>query len=99
MDSFYGSLWDMHEALLTEMQKDLLNPEYEYHREFFLLSRGLCFNFQGKYLAYYVEEHSNLEQQLKILESHALINDVTEYGKNVKKYQFSEILVEHLLTK
>jgi len=97
--NFYKSLWNTHEILLTEMQKDVLNPEYEFHREFFLLSRGLCFNFRGKYLAYYTEEHSGLEQQLKIFESHGLIKDVTEYGKNVKKYQFSENLVDHLLKK
>ncbi|HGH6009417.1 TPA: hypothetical protein AB5H70_003461 [Vibrio cholerae] len=96
---FFKGLWAKHEQLLTEMKQDLQNPEFKFHREFFMLSRSWRFNHEGKYLAYYFEEHDDLEQQLKILESNRLISDVSEYGKNVKKYQFSELLVEHLLEK
>ncbi|MEZ8792587.1 YtxH domain-containing protein [Vibrio splendidus] len=96
--SFFKSIWDKHEPLLQEMKQDLKNPDFKFHREFFLLSRSWSFNHAGKFLAYYFEEHEDLEQQLKILESHGLILDVTEYGKNVKKYQFSEHLAEHLLS-
>ncbi|HAS6168105.1 hypothetical protein QX220_21820 [Vibrio vulnificus] len=95
--SFYKSLWAKHEPLLKEMRQDLKNPDFKFHREFFLLSRSWSFVHAGKFLAYYLEEHENLEQQIKILESHGLIIEVTEFGKNVKKYQFSEHLVEHLL--
>ncbi|ELA7005587.1 hypothetical protein RA807_002872 [Vibrio parahaemolyticus] len=97
--SFFKSIWNKHEPLLKEMEQDLKNPDFKFHREFFLLSRSWSFNHAGKFLAYYLEEHEELEQQLKILESHDLIIDVTEYGKNVKKYQFSEHLAEHLLSK
>ncbi|KIE19315.1 hypothetical protein SE23_17635 [Vibrio sinaloensis] len=97
IESFFKSIWNKHEPLLKEMKQDLKNPDFKFHREFFLLSRSWSFNHAGKFLAYYLEEHEELEQQLKILESHGLIIEVTEYGKNVKKYQFSEHLAEHLL--
>lgn len=50
----------------------------------------------GQHLAYFLEDHESLEQQINILESHGLIHDVTEHGKKVKKYQFQELFVEHL---
>jgi len=80
------------------MKQDLLNPDYEFHREFFILNKADCFNHAGKFLVYYVEDHTHLEQQVKILESHGLVDNVTEYGKNVQKYQWSEIFVNHLCT-
>ncbi|MUK70247.1 hypothetical protein [Aliivibrio fischeri] len=94
---FYKTLWLNHELLLSEMKQDLLNPEFKYHRDFFILSRAGYFNYRGKFLAYYIEEHDELEQQIKILVSHGLITDVSEFGKNVKKYQFTEDIVDHLL--
>lgn len=96
---FFDDLWSKHQTLLTEMKQDLLNPDYEFHREFFILNKSGCFNHRGKYLAYYVEDHTNLEQQVKILESHGLVTNVTEFGKNVQKYQWSELLAEHLCAK
>lgn len=96
---FFDDLWSTHQTLLTEMKQDLLNPDYEFHREFFILSKSLCFNHRGKYLAYYVEDHNNLEQQVKIIESHGLVANVTEYGKNVQKYQWSELFAKHLCSK
>ena len=98
-DLFFNALWSKHQTLLAEMKQDLLNPDYEFHREFFILNKSGCFNYSGKYLAYYVEDHSNLEQQVKILESHGLVTNVTEYGKNVQKYQWSELFANHLCTK
>ncbi|WP_413692580.1 hypothetical protein [Psychromonas sp. KJ10-2] len=97
-ERFFNDLWSNHQVLLTEMKQDLLNPEYEFHREFFILNKGGCFNHAGKYLAYFVEDHTHLEQQVKILESHGLIDNVTEYGKNVQKYQWSEPFASHLCT-
>jgi len=96
---FFDGLWSKHQALLAEMKQDLLNPDYEFHREFFILDKNGWFNHSGKYLAYYVEDHNNLEQQVKILESHGLVANVTEYGKNVQKYQWSELFADHLCTK
>ena len=98
-ERFFDGLWSKHQALLAEMKQDLLNPDYEFHREFFILDKNGCFNHSGKYLAYYVEDHNNLEQQVKILESHGLVANVTEYGKNVQKYQWSELFADHLCTK
>jgi len=98
-ERFFDSLWAKHKSLLAEMKEDLLNPDYEFHREFFILNKSGIFNHSGKYLAYYVEDHNNLEQQVKILESHGLVENVTEYGKNVQKYQWSELFAEHLCNK
>ncbi|MET1257530.1 hypothetical protein [Aliikangiella maris] len=96
---FFDALWAKHQTLLTEMKQDLLNPDYEFHREFFILNKSGIFNHSGKYLAYYVEDHNNLEQQVKVLESHGLVENVTEYGKNVQKYKWSELFAEHLCGK
>ena len=98
-ERFFDALWAKHKTLLAEMKEDLLNPDYEFHREFFILNKSGIFNHSGKYLAYYVEDHNNLEQQVKILESHGLVANVTEYGKNVQKYQWSELFAEHLCKK
>ncbi len=95
-DSFYKKLWNEHALLLTEMKSDLTNPDYSYHREFFVLSKSWMFNFSGPHLSYYLEEHDSLEQQLKAFEGKGLIVDVSEFGKNVKKYQFSDSFAEHL---
>jgi hypothetical protein len=95
-DSFYRKLWDEHAPLLTEMKSDLTNPDYSYHREFFVISKSWMFNSSGPHLSYYLEEHDSLEQQLKAFEGKWLIVDVSEFGKSVKKYQFSDSFAEHL---
>jgi len=93
-------LWKMlkhdHAKLFDEMKTDLMKEEFKYHREFFVLSKNWCFNSSGPYLCYYVEEHFNLEQQLKILLSKGLIVDVSEQGKNVKKYQITDAFTDLL---
>jgi len=95
-ESFYKNLWDEHATLLSEMKKDLANPDFSFYREFYVLSKSWMFNASGPHLHYYIEEHDALEQQLKIFEGKGLIFDVTELGKNVTKYQFTDTFVEHL---
>lgn len=93
---FYKKLWSEHEKLLSEMKSDLTNPDFSYHREFYVLSKIWMFNASGPHLSYYLEDHDSLEQQLKSLVGKGLIVDVTEFGKSVTKYQFTDKFVEHL---
>ena len=95
-DQFYKRLWNEHSVLLSEMKSDLTNPGFGYHREFFVLSKHWSFNTDGPHLKYYIEEHDSLEQQLKSLEGEGLIHNVTESGKNVTKYKFTNEFVEYL---
>lgn len=99
IEDFYKNLWKMHKPLLSEMKVDMENPDLTFHREFFILSRSWGFNHAGKFIGYYLEEHDQLEQQIRKFEAQGLVSDITEFGKNVKKYQFSEFFVEQLLEK
>jgi len=94
--SFYEQLWDEHGPLLSEMKSDLTNPDFSYHREFFVLSNRFIFNHNGACLSYYIEEHDSLEEQLKAFESKGLIANVTAAGEEVTKYQHTDAFVEHL---
>jgi len=94
--SFYEKLWDEHGTLLSEMKSDLSNPDFSFHREFFVLSKVLMFNHNGPCLSYYIEEHESLEDQLKALEAKGLIANVSELGKKVTKYQYTDEFVAHL---
>jgi hypothetical protein len=95
-EAFYKKLWNEHGTLLAEMKSDLTNPDYSYHREFFVLSKSWILNSSGPHLSYYLEEHDSLEQQLKSFEGKGLIVDVNEFGKKVSKYQFTDTFAEHL---
>lgn len=80
-------------ALLREMRTDLLN--HPTTREFVILKRGWIYNHEGNYLAYYLEEHEDLEGKLQILENLALIREVTY--TNVRRFVFEEEFVDYLL--
>ncbi len=95
-ESFYKKLWNEHGTLLSEMKLDLTNPNFSYHREFFVLSKSWGFNCDEPHFSYFLEEHDSLKQQLKAFEGKGLIIDVTEFGKNVTKYQFTDTFSEHL---
>ncbi|MDO6428661.1 hypothetical protein Q4489_16745 [Thalassotalea sp. 1_MG-2023] len=95
-ESFYKKLWSEHPTLLSEMKADLTNSESSYHREFFALSKRSMVNIKGQHLSYYFEEHDSLEQQLIAFVGKGLIVDVTEFGKNLSKYQFTDTFVDHL---
>lgn len=79
--------------LLAEMRKDL--SEFPARREFVVLKRGWSFNSGGQdILAYYFDDHPELENQLQVLENLLLIRDVTR--TNVKRYRFMEAFVDYL---
>ncbi len=98
-NAILDKLWSEHTELLSEMKTDMDNPTYLHHRYFWVLDSKWCFNYDGPYLAYYLDVHNSLEQQLHILESYGVILDVSDPSKNVKKLQFTERFVEYLRSK
>jgi hypothetical protein len=95
----FDSLWNDLAPLLTEMKQDMENPKFKLHRFFWLLDSRWMFNHDGPYLVYHLDKLEELDNQISILESHGYITDVSEIGKNVKKYKFSEDFVQHLRDK
>ena len=63
------------------------------------MDSGWIFNHEGPYLVYHLDKHEALENQISILESHGYIMDVSDIGKSVKKYKFSEEFVQNLRDK
>lgn len=94
---FDQQLWQTHERLLNEMKQDLNDPDFKFHREFYVLKKGWNWNRWGFHragpcLAYFLEDHDNLPQQLDTLAARGLISQTGETGKNTTKYQLSETL-------
>ncbi|MBA7713241.1 hypothetical protein ES703_122241 [subsurface metagenome] len=77
--------------LLAEMRKDL--TENPLSREFVVLMKGWSYGGSGE-LVYYFEDHPQLENKLRILLNHGLIQDITH--TNVSRYVISEKFAEHL---
>ncbi len=98
-NALLDNLWSDHTELLFEMKTDMVNPTYLHHRHFWILDSKWCFNHDGPYLAYHLDVHNSLEQQLNILVSYDIIFDVSDPSKNVKKFQFSEPFVKYLRNK
>lgn len=78
--------------LLAEMRKDL--TEQPLSREFVVLKKAWSYWARGHELAYYFEDHPELENKLRILLNHGLIQDIT-HG-NVSRYIISEDLARYL---
>jgi hypothetical protein len=78
--------------LLAEMRKDL--TEYPLSREFVVLKKRWTYLGSGDELAYYFEDHHQLENKLRILLNHGLIQDIT--NTNVSRYVFSEKFARYL---
>lgn len=77
--------------LIKEMKNDLL--QYPLRREFVLLSKNCCYN--GESLAYYYEEHDDLEDKMKVLENNGLIENITY--NNTHRYRITEAFTKHLV--
>jgi hypothetical protein len=80
-------------ALLEEMREDLRNNPTT--REFVILKRGWVYNSGGKYLAYYLDEHEDLEGKLRVLENLGFIREITY--TNVLRYVWEEQFVDYLI--
>ena len=83
--------------LMKEMQDDLLNPEYNVIREFFVLpNSSTLFNAGGqKYLYYYENQHEDLIHKIKLLENNNFLADVTH--TDTPKYRMTEEFVACLV--
>lgn len=104
INDLFNRLWQQHPDLLKEMKLDMDNPDYKFHREFYILRKNQRFNLSfakaRPCLAYFSDEHDDLENQLKTLETYGFISNVTESSKNnFAKYQFNEKFVELLRNK
>lgn len=80
-------------ALLEEMREDLQNNPTA--REFVILKRTWGYNSSGPYLAYYLDEHEDLEGKMDILANLEFIQEITY--NNVRRFIFQEEFVDYLL--
>jgi hypothetical protein len=79
-------------VLLEEMREDL--KKYPTTREFVVLKRSWVYNSKGFYLAYYLDQHEDLEGKLQVLNNLGLIREVTY--NNVRRFVFEEQFVDYL---
>ncbi|SDY45585.1 hypothetical protein [Nitrosomonas sp. Nm33] len=102
INNLFDRLWHQHTKLLQEMKQDMDNPDYKFQREFYILKKNQRFSLSlaKPCLAYFLDEHNGLQDQLKTLEAYGFVSNVTESSKNnFAKYQFSEKFVELLRNK
>jgi hypothetical protein len=78
--------------LLNEMREDLRNNPTT--REFVVLKRGWIYNSQGPYLAYYLDEHEDLEGKLQVLANLGFVREITY--NDVRRFLFEERFVDYL---
>ena len=88
----FGKVERLMPALLEEMREDLRN--YPTSREFVVLKRSWVYNSQDFYLAYYLDEHEDLEGKLQVLANLGLVREVTH--NNVRRFLFAEQFVDYL---
>lgn len=79
-------------ALLEEMREDIRNNPTT--REFVVLKRGWVYNSRGPYLAYYLDEHEDLEGKLQVLANLGFVREITY--NNVRRFLFEEEFVDYL---
>ncbi len=79
-------------ALLEEMREDLSN--HPTSREFVVLKSTWVYNSPDFYLAYYLDQHEDLEGKLQVLENLGFIRDITY--NSVRRFLFQEQFVDYL---
>jgi hypothetical protein len=90
--SGYAKIERLMPALLEQMREDVrTNPT---SREFVILKRGWIYNSSGPYLAYFLDEHEDLEGKLQVLVNLGLIQEITY--NNVRRFVFQEEFVDYL---
>lgn len=89
----FDKVFKLMPALINEFKEDIeKNPLL---REFILQGRGWVYNSGGrKLLAYFFEDHEDLEAKIRLLENNNLVNDIT--FNNVKRFVFTEEFVDIL---
>jgi hypothetical protein len=88
----YAKIEHLMPALLEEMREDIRNNPTT--REFVVLNRGWGYNSRKPYLAYYLDEHDDLEGKLEVLANLGLLQEITY--NNVRRFLFQEELVDYL---
>ena len=73
------------------MREDLKN--HLATREFIIMDRRWIYNGSGV-LMYYYNDHDDLDGKIQVLANMGFVHDVTY--NNVKRYHFSEELVDYL---
>jgi hypothetical protein len=93
----FSKIEQMMPVLLEEMYKDPI--EYPLKREFILMKKTWVYGMVGGYspLAYYYEDHDDLDDKIAILCNYCLIRNITY--NNTKRYKFTEDLVDYLTTR
>jgi len=91
-DQVFIELESIMPDILAEMRKDL--TEHPLSREFVVLKKGWGYCASGHELAYYFKDHPELENKLRILLNHDLIQDITH--TNVSRYVISEKFARYL---
>lgn len=79
--------------LFSEIRNDL--RECPLRREFVLLKKNWCYWPGGNELAYYYDDHPELDGMIHVLLNHELINDIT--FNEVARYTMTEELVDYLI--
>jgi len=79
-------------ALLAEMRQDL--TAYPLRREFVVMERGLLYWAKGNELVYYYNDHPDLDDKLRILETGGLVQNITY--NNATRFVLTERLAEYL---
>jgi hypothetical protein len=79
-------------ALLSQMRADL--KDCPLRREFVLLQQTWRYLAVGNEFVYYYDDHSELDGQIRILQNHGLVRDITR--TRVKRYALEEALVDYL---
>lgn len=77
--------------LIAEMKDDFSKAENSSHREFIVARRAWVLNNVSPCLAYYEDEHPQINQFMMILENNGLISDVST--TDLKRYRFAEEFV------
>lgn len=79
-------------ALLAEMRQDVADSPLR--REFVVMKRSQSYWAKGGELFYYYDDHSDLDDKLRILENERLVQNITY--NNAKRYVLSEQFAEYL---
>jgi hypothetical protein len=91
-DKIFEKLEKLMPDLFSEMRTDL--REHPLRREFVLLQKNWMYWAGGNELAYYYDDHAELEGMIHILLNHNLINDIT--FNEVARYVMTEELIDYL---
>lgn len=92
LDASYEKIERLMPALIKEMRDDLI--KYPTKREFVILRRGWIYSSSGTFLAYYLDEHEDLEGKLRVLENLDFIREITY--NSVRRFVFQEKFVDYL---